>query len=84
MADRTYSILYWPFAFTIKPCLFFTILFCIIFLIIIIWSRKKKGNRYDLKKINYNKANSNFFPSVSKVCASFICSGGICPREYMS
>ena len=31
MADRTYSILYWPFAYTIKPCLFFSILFCIIF-----------------------------------------------------
>ena len=28
--------------FTIKPCSFFSILFCI-FLIIIIWSRKKKG-----------------------------------------
>ena len=26
-----------------------------------IWSRKKKGNRCDLKQINYNKVNSNFF-----------------------
>ena len=54
-----------------------------------IWSRKKKGNRCDLKQINYNKVNSNFFLSVSKVCASFICYGGICPvgicpRGYMS
>ena len=31
MADRTFSFLYWPFAFTLKPCLFFSILFCIIF-----------------------------------------------------
>ena len=44
------------------------------------WSRKKKGSRCDLKRINYNKVNSNFFLSVSKVCASLICSGGICPR----
>ena len=29
------------------------------FLIIIIWPRKKKGKRCDLKKINYNKVNSN-------------------------
>ena len=42
-------------------------------LIIIIWPRKKKGKRCDLKKINYNKVNSNFFLSVSKVCASLIC-----------
>ena len=54
------------------------------FLIIIIWSGKKKGNRYDLKKNSYNKANSNFYFSVSKVCASLICSGGICPTGYMS
>ena len=37
------------------------------------------GNRCDLKKINYNKVNSNFFLSVSKAFASLICSGGICP-----
>ena len=37
-----------------KPCPFFTILFCI-FLIIIKWSTKKRGNRCDMKKINYNK-----------------------------
>ena len=30
----------------------------------------KKGNTCDLKKINYNKVNSNYFCSVSKVCAS--------------
>ena len=64
-----------------------TILLCI-FLIIFIWSRKKKGNRCYLKKINYNEVNSNFFLSVSKVCASLVCSGGICPggicpREYI-
>ena len=65
-------------------------------LIIIIWPRKKKGKRCDLKKINYNKVNSNFFLSVSKVCAILIvsvlggkcpggkCPGGICPRGYMS
>ena len=29
-------------------------------LIIIIWSRKKKRNRCDLKKINYNKVNNTF------------------------
>ena len=67
---------------TIQPCPFFSILSCI-FLIII--ARKKKRNRCDLKKINY----SNFFLSVSKLCASLICSGGICPggicpRGYMS
>ena len=78
MADRTFSIIYCPNTFTIKPCPFFSILFCM-FLIIIIWPRKKKGKRCDLKKINYNKVNSNFFLSVSKVCASLICSGGICP-----
>ena len=63
----------------------------------ILWSWKKKGNRCDLKNINYSKVNSNFFLSVSKVCASLICSGGICqgagrvyvlgdicPRGYMS
>ena len=33
------------------------------FLIIIIWPRKKKGKSCDLKKINYNKVNSNFFLS---------------------
>ena len=55
----------------------FDSVFVLFFLIIIIWSRKKKGNRYDLKKINYNKANSNFFLLVSKVCVSLICSGGI-------
>ena len=48
--------------------------------------KDKKGNRCDLKKINYNKVNSNFCPSVSKVCVSLIysggiCPGGICPRE---
>ena len=46
---------------------------------------RKKGNRCNLKKINYNKVNSNLFLSVSKVCASLISSrgifpGGICPR----
>ena len=49
MADRTCSILVLAITFTIKPCPFFSILFCI-FLIIIIWSRKKKGNRFDLKE----------------------------------
>ena len=90
MADRTCNIFYLPFTFAIQLSSFFSILFCI-FLIIIIWSRKKKGNRCDLKKFNYNKVNINFFLSVSKVCASLICSGGylsrgvsvqggICPR----
>ena len=41
--------------------------------------KEEKGNRCVLKEINYNKVNSNFFLSVSKVCASLICSGGICP-----
>ena len=42
--------------------------------------KEEKGDRCDLKKINYTKkVNSNFFLSVSKVCASLICSGGICP-----
>ena len=58
-------------------------MFCI-FLILIIWSRKKKGNRCDLKKINYTSANSKFFLSVSKVFASLICSEGICPGGYVS
>ena len=52
-------------------------------LIIIIWPRKKKGKRCDLKKINYNKVNSNFFLSVSKaslICPGDICPGGIFPR----
>ena len=61
------------------------------FLIIIIWPRKKKGKRCDLKKINYNKVNNNFFLSVSKVCARLVlfaqgvsvlggmCPGGKCP-----
>ena len=53
-ADRTCSI-----TFTIKPCPVFSILFCI-FHIITIWSRKKSGNRCDLKKIKYNKVNSDF------------------------
>ena len=59
-ADRTCSILYWPLH-SLKPCPVFSILFYI-FLIIIIWSRKRSGNRYqcDLKKIKYNKVNSNF------------------------
>ena len=64
MANRTCSFKFLTFA--IKPCPFFSILFCI-FLIIIIWSMKKKGNRFDLKQINYNKVNSNFSLSVSKV-----------------
>ena len=43
----------------------------------------------DLKKINYNKVNSNFFLSVSKVCASLTRGGGdlsstmpvcVCPK----
>ena len=66
-------------------------LFCI-FLIIIIWSRKKSGDRCDLKKIKYNKVNSNFLfhdqfqrsvivlfaqgVSVQGVCVL----GGKCPR----
>ena len=77
-----YSLL--AITFNMKPCSFFSILFCI-FLIIIIWSRKTKGNNNycDLKKINKNKVNSNFFLSVSKVCASLICSGGICPGVYV-
>ena len=58
--------------FIIKPCPFFSILFCI-FLIIIV--KKEKENRCDLKKINYNKVNNNFFLSVPKDCASLICSG---------
>ena len=41
---------------------------------------RKNGNRCDLKKINYNKVNSNLFLSVSKVCASLISSRGIFPR----
>ena len=51
----------------------------------ITWLRKKNGIIiYDLKNINYNKVNNLFFLSVSKVCASLICSGGmsrvgICP-----
>ena len=53
-------------------------------LIIIIWPRKKEGKGCDLKKINYNKVNSNFFLSVSKVCASLIFSGGICPGGICS
>ena len=61
-------------------CPFFSILFCI-FLIIIIWSRKKRGNRCDFRKIDYNKVNSNFFLSVSKVFASLICSGGYMSQE---
>ena len=43
--------------FTIKACPFFSILFCIF--LITIWSRKKKGNRCDLKKTNYNKVINN-------------------------
>ena len=86
MADRTCSIIYWSLH-SLENYVF-SILFCI-FLIIIIWSKKKKGNRWDLKKINYNNENSNFFLLVSKVCASLICSrgicpGGICPRGYNS
>ena len=73
MADRTFSIRYCPLHSLKKHVLSFQ------FLIIIIWSRKKKGNRCVLKEINYNKVNSNFFLSVSKVCASLICSGCICP-----
>ena len=48
--------------------------------------KEEKGDRCDLQKDQlYNKVNSNFFLSVSKVCASLICSGGIrpggiCPR----
>ena len=54
---------------------------------------KKRGRMDERKKgigvINYNKVNNNFFLSVSKVCASLIwsggiCPGGICPRGYMS
>ena len=44
--------------FTIKPFPFFSILFCI-FLIIIIWSGKKKGNSCDLK-LQQSKAISFF------------------------
>ena len=62
---------------------FLFFLFCI-FRIIIIWSRKKKRNRCDLKKISYNRVNSNFFLSLSKVCPRLICSGGIYPRGYIS
>ena len=45
---------------------------------------RKKG--IGMKNINYNKVNSNFFLSVSQVCASYLLSGylfgGICPRGY--
>ena len=56
-------------------------------------------NRCDLKKINYNKVNSNFFLSFQRsnlvlfaqgVSVQWIsvlggkCPGGICPRGYMS
>ena len=57
----------------------FNSVFCI-FLVIIIWSRKKKGNRCDLKRINYNKVNSNFFLSVSKVLSA----QGYLSRGYLS
>ena len=63
-----------------KTMSFFSILFCM-FLIIMIWSRKKKGNRCDLKNINYNKVNSSFVPSVSMICAKGKCPGGLCPRN---
>ena len=43
-------------------------------------AKEEKGDRCDIKEDKlYNKVNSNFFLSVSKVCASLICSGGICP-----
>ena len=93
MADRTCSSSLLAITFPLKSCPFFSIMFSI-FLIIIVWSRKKKGNLCDLKNINHNKVNSNLFLSFSKVCASLICSlgicpgvyvlGGICPRGYMS
>ena len=62
---------------------FISILF-LNFHIIIMWSKKKKGNRCHLININSKKVNSNFSLLVSKVCANLICSGGICPRGYMS
>ena len=43
----------------------------------------KEYKRYALKSIKYNKVNNIFLLSVSKVCASLICSGDICPRVYV-
>ena len=50
---------------------------------IIIWLRKTKRKRYALKSIKYNKVNNIFLLSVSKDCASLICSRGICPRVHV-
>ena len=63
------------------------------FPIIIKWSRKKKGNRCDLKKINYNKVKATFFQFQRSVLFLFAqgvsvqgvyvlggkCPGGRCP-----
>ena len=37
----------------------------------IIWSKKEKGKRCDLKNMNYNRGNNNFFLTVSNVLALF-------------
>ena len=73
--------------FTKKTCPFFSILFCI-FLIIIIWSRKKSGNRCDFKKIKYNSFlfHDQFQRSVLVLFAQVVSVqgvyvlGGKCPR----
>ena len=64
---------------------FISILF-LNFHIIIMWSKKKKGNRCHLININSKKVNSNFSQrSVLTLFAQGIyVPGGICPRGYMS
>ena len=78
MADRTCNICYWHYIhyktmfFLFNSVLYFPHNYHNII-------EEEKGNRWDLIKIKYNKENGNFFLSVSKVCASLIFSGGICP-----